>query len=280
MTFYVLDLTVRKANMLQSPSVLAPAPVFAAVMAMHALDRKLDDPLRVRGVGIIHRSCSPWLERMTNVHGFAQDILVQRRGACLFGDDAGSGKGPQQNSAQPMALADIEWTLVLHCEGVGSDEMSKNIVNKMLSMRLAGGVIGSCHARMHEGDLDDLLKTLRGGFWVDDVSHEISNAANPVHALLEPYRTSTWTIPVNLGYALLEAPVPSAQAGHPGGRAGARDGFPHAFAQSMLGLIRYTPLSAAKPTLTLDRFWRYGWVQDQFIVTNHTGFALSDACVV
>jgi len=270
MKYCVLDIHARKCNMLQSQSVIAPAPVFAAVMAMHALDRRIEGGLDVQGVGIIHRSCQPWVEYIPNLKGYLEGSLVQRRGACLYGKDARGNAGPQENSAQPMALADIEWTLIIASGKTIAKDAAKNICNEVLNMRLAGGVIERCRVQAFD-DLEATLKAVHGGFWVDEVSHEMDRSVHPVHALLELGRESAWTIPVNLGYALLESPAE---------REGSRDGAAHAFAENMLGLIRYTPLAAAKAVgIGLDRLWRYGWVQDQFIVTNQAGVALTDACV-
>ena len=111
-TYLTIDLKVHKASMLQSLSVISPAPVFAAVMAMHALDKKLGGTLSVQGVGIIHKDAKPWIEQMPTMKGYLLQEIVQKRGAYPFSSKA----NPTQNSMQPMALADLEWALLLECD--------------------------------------------------------------------------------------------------------------------------------------------------------------------
>ena len=114
MTYLVIDLQVSKASMLQSIDFIAPAPVFAAVMAVHALDMELGkrgQGLGVQGVGLVHRHCTPWIEYLEKEGGWLDPYLVQRRGAYQFD----SVKAPQGTPLQPDALTDLEWTLLLDC---------------------------------------------------------------------------------------------------------------------------------------------------------------------
>lgn len=261
MSYLLIDLKVRKSNMLQGLGILSPTPVLPAVLAMHALDKRLNERLGVQGVGIIHKHCQPWIEALDD-KGYLKPALVQRRGAYLFDDE----ENPAAMPAQPMALADIELTLLLQCRHEVSDP--HDVERVLSSMRLAGGDIESDSLRVQSvPDWDDALKKIRHGFWIDDASHEMASGSDPVRALLRATRVSGWMVPANLGYALLEVPRE---------RVGARDGRLHAFAEDMIGLVRYTSLYRARQDgLRPARIWRYGWDGDQFLVTNRAGVLLN-----
>lgn len=265
MSYLVIDLTVRKANMLQALGILSPVPVLPSVLAMHALDKKMDGGLGVRRVGIVHRHAEPWMESMDDKGAdgkktYMKRQLVQRRGAYLFDSE----KNVQKTPLQPMALADLELTLLLDCDHDISEGALERVRERLRTMRLAGGVIEKPGARPFP-TWDQALRNLRGR-WIDDATAllaEPESHPNPIHGLLEATRNgkakSAWLAPANLGYALLEDPEE---------RTGARDGRPHAFAEDMIGLVGYTSMFHVRKDLKPDRLWRYGWDGDQFLVTN------------
>jgi hypothetical protein len=233
MRYLRLDLHVRGASMQQSPSVLTPAPILACVLFAHALDKKLGDALDVQGVGIIHHSAQPWLEHMDS-KGYVHTSLVDRRGATLF--DTGKNKeGSLANSSQPQPLTRLHYTLVLE---VRYEMLAKEVCQRVLAMRLAGGTIERASARFFE-DLPRALAHVGRGFWVQDATREIFGAHADTPELLRQclldlaQRDRGWVVPVNLGYSLLS----NVQA-----RQGARDGAPHAFAEHLLGVVRFVPL--------------------------------------
>lgn len=270
MNYLLIELQASKTNMLQSLGVLVPAPVLPAVMLAHALDKRLATPLGVQGVGLVHHHAEPWIEQLES-KGFLAPALVQRRGGCLFDkqDIVSGGTGPQQNALQPMALADIKWTLLLACEHSVSD--LHDVQETLLRMRLAGGQIRSARIETFPVWDSALTGALRRGFWIEDATELLSDTADPIKAALDTALNSSsgWIVPANLGYALLEAPRK---------RHGARDGLPHAFAEAMIGLIRYVPVVAARDrTLTPEDLWRYGWDADQFLITNRRGVPLAPA---
>jgi hypothetical protein len=260
MNYVTIALRASKTSMLQNLSILSPAPVFAAVMAMHALDKKIHGGLGLQGVGLIHQNAQPWVEHLED-KGYLQSKIVQRRGAVLFD----SAPDPSANPMQPMALADLEWTILLACDRAGNPA---EIENTLLTMRFAGGDVRSASVRCFE-DMDGALRSIRSGFWIDDDSDVLAVADDPMAALLQAQRSTPWRVPANLGYALLEPPAP---------RKGARDAYPHAFAEHMIGLLRYTPIHQAREAISLETLWRYGWDADQFLVTNRPGVSLSPAC--
>lgn len=283
MSYLVIDLTVRKASMLQSLGLLAPAPVLPAVLLAHALDKRLPGTparvdLGVKGVGLIHHDSTPWVEFIESDTGFVNTHLVQQRGACLFdrADISRRATTPQSHSAQPMALADLSWTLVLDCARQVPQDIARNIEDLLCRMRLAGGRIESADVFVYEEWSLAVRNALRSGHWIEDATFDLLGQGapgNPLQALLRAIaeRKEGWLAPVNLGYALLEPPQPE--------RDGARDGFAHAFAENLVGAIRYVPAGVARrrDTLTPAALWRSGWVDDQFLVTNNPSVSLNPA---
>lgn len=258
MKYVVLNLSVKKASMLQSLAVLTPAPVFAAIMAMHALDRKMGGALGIQGVGLVHHDVKPWIEHVEN-KGYLNSEIVQRRGAFLFD----SYSNPSGNPMQPMALCDLEWSVLLACAHDPGD--LRLVENTLLAMRLAGGAIHEATVRGFDL-MDEALRSLPSGFWIADATDELAQAPNPVRELLEMTQRHPWVVPANLGYALLC---------NPGERSGSRDGSPHAFAEHMMGLLRYTSIYKIRADITYKHLWRYGWDSDQFLVTNRPNVQLS-----
>lgn len=269
MSYLKISIDVSKGSMMQSIGIISPAPIFACVMAMHALDKELAKSpggaiLGVEGVGIIHRDYKPWVELLQGKSNHVGvNALVQQRGGCLFGND---GKKPAENSLQPAALADYELEIILKCRHDVGDVNA--VRDRLLEMRLAGGVITNAHITQID-TWDNIKVSLHGGFWVDDASDEISAHGNPVDGLVSALlqQKGNWIMPATLGYALIEPPAKE--------RKGARDGLDHAFAEHMIGLVRFVPMRIAKKGDI--RLWRYGWSGDQFLVTNRPNVILNNS---
>lgn len=270
MNYLVIELKARKCNLLQSLAVFSPAPVFAANMAVHALDKRLEKKgltLGVTGLGLVHNDATIWEESMEATTGYLQAAEpVWQRGAAAF-DISGATKKPQGNSIQPQLLGDIEWTLIIQHE-VSADGRKERIRNELLNMRFAGGVIDEAFIQCATDSLQDALRAVRRGYWIDDVTDRLEGEGEAVEKLLAATRSDSWVVPVNLGYALLEAP---------GERIGSRDGCAHAFAEHMIGLVKLTSIHQVRDEIQSSRFWRYGWIEDQFLVTNRPELVLQNS---
>lgn len=265
MTYLIIDLHASKASMLQCISVIAPTPVFAALMCTHALEKKLDDRLGIRGVGLIHKNYQPWIDSVENSKGYLEHNLIQRRGAYQF-DPVRPKKGePLSTPLQPNALADYHWSLLLDCEHNISPELLLEIKYTMQTMRFAGGVISKVQVKSTD-DWDTALKMSKPGFWIDDVSERLVLQDSPFVSLIDACQTGSWVMPSTLGYACLTMPTE---------RVGARDAKDHAFVEHMLGLVQFSSMGKRMATLTPDQLWRYGWDADQFLVTNRVSAVLS-----
>ena len=274
--FFNVGIEAVRCNIVQTyAGILAPVVALPSVMLAHAISRRLGD-LDLRGVGIVHRSAVKWEDFIENKNGFVSTVLLKRRGQCLFGAcDSRDGKHPQSNSIMPEALADIEVKLMLVC---GRDVEPQDVEDVVLSMRLAGGRIARVDVARFENPTDAARNALRGGYLVDDVTPLMAGAdgndgpVDPALALFETLaeRSSPWMAPANLGYALLENPQTN--------RAGTRDGYPHAFCEPMIGLVRFVSSrqileDVMESRLSFEQLlWRQHWIgdeRDQFIVTNH-----------
>lgn len=255
MTYLIVDLHIKKASMLQCISVIAPTPVFAAIMMTHALDKKMNNRLGIQGVGLVHKNYRPWVESLDKSSGGLEHVIVQRRGAYLFDSVA----TPQSNSLQPNALADYHWTLILDCSQQLPSEIKNEVTNLLETMRFAGGNIVRAKASLTD-DWNTALRMSRPGFWIDDVSNLLeSSDQSPAELLVSSCAEKSWVMPSTLGYSLLAKPV---------SRIGARDEHEHSFVEHMLGLVQFKAMNQVFTTLTPANLWRFGWSGDEFLVTN------------
>lgn len=271
MNYLVVTFKARKINMLQHTALFSAAPVFAGIMAMYSLDYKLKQlkrGLNLQGVGIVHRNTAPWMEVTYDGNGLLK-TPVQRRGAYLI--ERGRKDKKVLSSMLPMVLADLEWTMILAVE---SRHVDINHLSSILgTMRIAGGDIDENSIKINPllESLKNALGTISSGFWIEDASDLLDQykhrwtSLTPVGKLLEICLRENWVVPANLGYALLERPVR---------RNGSREGYEHAFAENMIGLVRFVPMSTCRDKIEPEMLWRWGWDGNQFLVTNRPGVVL------
>lgn len=271
MNCITIEIEVSKASAIQSAYIKTPLPVFAAVMFTHALDKQMhryhDVSLDVSGVGLIHRSATPWIEYMEKKDpkkGTTSLVAqpAQQRASNLFGGKHEPTKVP----GQPNLLTDLSWSLLLECEHIDKS-LIDTIRSQVMNMRFAGGAIISANVRLHD-DAQTALGAIRRGFWVDDATCLIKNHPNPAFGLLAATREHAWTLPVTLGYSMLENPVRERQD--------ARDGLPHCYAQHLTGLVQLKSVRSMHKAGT-PKLWRHGWIGRDFLVTNDPETKLAKA---
>lgn len=260
MSYFVIDLQVKRAGMIQHHKLVAPAPVFAAVMFVHALDKKTELG-GINGVGLIHRTYRPYIEHIEHKpdkvdHLLVDECLISQRGACGFSIDNNS---PKEMSIQPAVHADLIWTLIVSCNNAFDRDSESHVRDTIKGMRFAGGCIERAIVRNFD-NYDDAFRP-RGGMWIDDAT---TGPITSAEELLEPLarqgggkKERLWLAPANLGYATIETPRP---------RKGSRSECQHAYAEHLLGLVSYTPIHR-KPAEE-KHLWKHGWVGSQFVVTN------------
>lgn len=280
-------LHVQGANAQAAWWLINSTPVMACTMFGHALGRHLNQP--TVGVAIIHHA--------TQLHGeqFGYFRPQQRRGAVFIDENDYSSKNKHALSLQPTATFSGEFSLIVRFGDMA--EVNLNDVAEFLQRaRLAGGQIvehGPCrmiapnelgqHVRSGFWVIDrrDLMRKAEGEDWLDVLLRVTAqpdwrkrdDAASPTVSSDEgdeaddggdeneedlwqftEKRTplpSSWLVASTLGYALLTPAV---------SRAGAREGYPHAFAEPLIGPVQYVSLRQFG-----DRslpVWQPGWPRD------------------
>jgi CRISPR-associated protein Csy2 len=277
-------LQVQGANAQATWWLVNSTPVMACTMFGHALGRHLNQP--ATGVAILHHA--------TQLHGeqFGYFRPEQRRGAVFIDKVDYSSKNKHALSLQPTATFSGEFSLIVRFGEMAEVSLAK-VEEFLLRARLAGGQIiehGQCrmttpkelsqHVRSGYWLIDrrDLMRKADGEDWLDVLLRvtaqpdwrKRADAASPVASGNEddgvdhedeedPWQftatrtplPASWMVATNLGYALLTSVVP---------RAGAREGYPHAFAEPLVGPVQYVSVRQFG-----DRplpVWQPGWPRD------------------
>lgn len=269
-------LEVRTANAQSTWWLINAAPVMAANLFAHNLGRKTGFfPQRV---GILHHDAQFLGEVF-----YRQFRPQQRRGAIYINGDDYSSKNKHALSMQPTASCHLNLTLALAFDAVDGTPPVPEVEDFLAGARLAGGQIVSHGKPTTAGSLPELREALPFGYWIverPDLMAAPDSAADPLDALIdacsrprrrrpetadnaEPSRRpDSWVVPTTLGYALLGEPTTD--------RPGAREGYPHAYGEPLVGLVQY--LSLRHLTDQSLPFWRTAWPRDDvFLVTQQEG---------
>lgn len=264
---YVLlpRLQVQAANAQAAWWLLNAAPVVAATLFAHNLGRQTGRfPV---GVGIVHHDAQFLGERF-----YGRLRPQQRRGAVFVDNDDYSSKNKHALSLQPTATCHLNWSLLLAYADGGP---SAHKLNTFLSRaRLAGGQI-IAHAKPQALENPGAVrKTVRSGYWLIERG-DLMAEGDPLDALIRattqkaagtaapaaegqpPPAPSSWIVPATLGYA----PITEFAR-----RGGVREGYPHAYAEPLVGLVQY--VSVHQYTEPSPPLWRHAWLDsDVFVVT-------------
>ncbi len=262
MSYLVLPhLRVQQANIYNAAFLIGGPPVLAAWFMAHALGRELDIADKVKSIAFVLHSMTPLGER----HYGRFNPQLRRGAAYTFGASKNgsdySSKNRQALSLQPVACAHMEVSLVIGINKVLDDSDMDAAAQWLRNGRMAGGLVTGMDKPEVFEDLDDALnKGIRTGYLVMDrrdlmESGSGNRAEKFVAALGHKPATGDgmgWLSAACLGYAAI---TPFEQ------RAGAREGYPHAFAEPLVGLVQYRSLrdilekDEAKYTL-----WRPEWI--------------------
>jgi len=260
---------IKGVNMMQTPSILTPIPVFAANMFAHAVGARIGSD--VASVGIVFHQAWPDVEYYPSAGTsttFLNPSLINKRGACAFtvkgetngGDYAGSGQSVEGMSYQPGATTTVELSLLLHFpDGFSLDDLK----DQMRSARIGGGrVMSYGFIQSFENDISHAIDKLPAGYWLaeasDVVAKRLALGESMTEALLTRVKASEgiesgWYVPVTLGYATI---TDFEQ------REGSRDGLPHAFAEPVVGLTRLLSSGGIKRSKIAPKLWRRRWIDD------------------
>jgi len=198
------------------------------------------------GVGIVVHKSAPHAEHLI---GFDPDkggpisafCVSQYRGASPFGDFNGSrdSKGaPSGVSIQPSFTGDLEISLILRIKGGLSVAA---LEGHLSTRRIAGGIIAK-HGRVEACDsIDAAFSKIRTGHLLVDKS-ELLKGKDVLscfyNAMSEKLPDGRRRAPAGMGYSL----VTPAKV-----KVGARNDLPHAYAESVSGIVEYVPIRRATP---------------------------------
>jgi CRISPR-associated protein Csy2 len=255
MSVYMLlkNMRVQRANIMQTPFVASPAPVFAAVMLGHMLADRLG--VRDLGVGIVHHAAEIDVESLPTKSDWLLPSAVLYRGATNE-----SGAAPTGAPMIPAITATLHLSLIVRLDDHPGQERAQRIVGLA---RLAGGTVSAPPTVVFFESLQDAIQACGRGFWVSDatemVRERLRNGTTVQEAVLAPVNKAGWYAPATLGYRRISSFAR---------RGGARDGLEHAFAEAMLGLVQYQSIHRIESPHAL---WRHQWVGDRraFIVSQH-----------
>ncbi len=255
-------LRVQRANALATPWIISTAPVFACTLLAHAIGR--DVGVQPEAVGIVHHDAQ-LLAESDLPKSFGDHFPHQYRGASYIDKDDYSSKNKHALSLQPAASMHLELSLVLAYEEVCP--AVESIRSSLRQRRVAGGLIaehGNPVVTSRFEGKGGVWSVIRSGHWLIDRSSElVKGDQGRVASLLAlvndypPNRTGDqkpkrlWLTPAVMGYAAI---TPFAK------RKGARGGFPHTFAEPLVGLVEYQghhQTDEADPLL-----WRGQWLHD------------------
>jgi len=257
--FVIKGIKAQRANIQQTNYLVAPAPVFAAVMLGHAVAARLGK--RDLGVGIIHHSCELHIEHIPNKNEWLEPHPCQFRGAT--GDIASGGSGPTQNSIQPSVTGDLHVSLILGIESGASTADVLKVIETM-NLRLAGGKVVQKPTVLEAEDLWDGIKQCGRGYWVSDataVVRERLDKGMPIVEAVLGHVPGGWYVPATLGYRALTRFEQ---------RRGARDGLNHAYGEPVVGLVRYQSVFSLREQGRRPTLWTHAWVTDSLFVVRQS----------
>lgn len=255
---FLPHLHVRTANTLHASFLVGGPPVMPAYFFMHALCRKMGKNIDVKNVALIHHEMTLLGEPF-----FGKFSFQQRRGAAYTFTNRNkkdySSKNEHALSLQPTASAHLHISLMAEIDGSVSTERVKTFLS---TGRFSGGQIVSFDEPQMLYPEEALEKTGSGYLVIDRkdlMERQADDNRNPAQLLVdrlgarpETGSDNSWLSAACVGYAAI---TPYAL------RSGAREGYEHAFAEPLVGLVQYRSLrqiDGEADTL----FWKPEWLRD------------------
>ena len=265
----IQNMRVQSANMHHASFLIGGPPVMPAYLFGHAMGRELG--FNVTGAVLVHHQMTPLGQLF-----YGTFSPQQRRAAALtFTNKAGkdySSKNQQALSLQPVACAHLRMSILLEVDDAPGSEAVKCFLsgrappgrdpalgNGSVGGRFSGGqIVGQGLVDSFES-IDDALKHVSTGYFVMDRKDLLeprggNNQADLLigHLGRMPDKESgdSWLSAACVGYA---ATTPFEQ------RDGARQGFDHAYAEPLVGMVQYRSVHAA-PEDIFKVIWSPQWV--------------------
>lgn len=267
------SIRVQSANIVSSQIAVGGPPVTAALMFAHAMALKADLGVEVLGVALIHHSIEPLGQWFYGVF-----YPQQRRAAAFTFTNSPakdySSKNKQALSLQPTASAHMRISLIIELD---RPVTAPDSVSRFLgSAKFSGGVVTGHDSIAQFDEMDDALEHVQTGFAVLDRRDLLdpSHCANPAQAMVESLGRAresgdedSWLSATCVGYAA----ITDFEA-----KQGAREGYPHAFAEPLVGMVQFR--SMRQLDVPSERLiWRSHWVsgsnrrEDVFVVQQELG---------
>ena len=259
MTSYLVlpHMRIQGANMYNAAFLMGGPPVLAAWFMAHALGRKMDMADDVLSMAFVLHSHTPLGDSFYGVF----NPQLRRGASYTFGSSRNgtdySSKNKQAMSLQPVARAHMEVSLVVGIRDLGATE---GIDSLLVGGRLAGGAVTSMAKPCLHRTAHEALEYIRTGYVVKDRRDLLErdgagNRAEQFVAALghKPAENDGlgWLSATCLGYA---ATTPFEK------RSGVREGYDHAFAEPLVGLVQYVPIRRClDENATAQSLWRSEW---------------------
>lgn len=257
MSFLTIPLLrASSANIFNSSFLIGGPPVLPAYLFAHAMGRELN--FKAPQVAFIHHYMQP----KGQVGKYEVFYPQQRRAASFtFGSNIGrdySSKNKHALSLQPVATADLCVSLIIECDGLRTLE---GVEAFLFNARFSGGVIlGAGKVAIYES-VEDALESIPSGYLVLDRRDllELQDGKDQAQLLVEALGGrnqkcdgASWLSATNVGYAAISSVEK---------RRGVREGYPHAFAEPLIGLVQYRSIRKCEELDPSQILWRSEWVQ-------------------
>ena len=251
---------VQAANMLSASFLMGGPPVFAAYGLGEALCFHLGGGAKVTGMALIHHNREALGQSFYGVFSPQQ----RRAAAFSFGKSAigsdYSSKNPHALSLQPVACAHLRVSIIWELEQVAGVVEAREFLHRA---RLSGGLVTGHGEIVLEDSLEAAFDRVGNGYVVTDRRDMLEDKGkNQAELLVEALgaqpsagEDNTWLSATCLGYAAITS------FEH---RGGARCGYPHAFAEPLVGMVQYRSLRQwRKEADAEEALWRPVWLDDR-----------------
>ncbi len=251
---------VQAANMLSASFLMGGPPVFAAYGLGEALCFHLGGGAKVTGMALIHHNREALGQSFYGVFSPQQ----RRAAAFTFGKSANgsdySSKNPHALSLQPVACAHLRVSIIWELEQVAGVMEAREFLHRA---RLSGGLVTGHGEIVLEDSLETAFDRVGNGYVVTDRRDMLEDKGkNQAELLVEALgaqpsagEDNTWLSATCLGYAAITS------FEH---RGGARCGYPHAFAEPLVGMVQYRSLRQwRKEADAEEALWRPVWLDDR-----------------
>ena len=251
---------VQAANMLSASFLMGGPPVFAAYGLGEALCFHLGGGAKVTGMALIHHNREALGQSFYGVFSPQQ----RRAAAFTFGKSANgsdySSKNPHALSLQPVACAHLRVSIIWELEQVAGVKEAREFLHRA---RLSGGLVTGHGEIVLEDSLEAAFDRVGNGYVVTDRRDMLEDKGkNQAELLVEALgaqpsagEDNTWLSATCLGYAAITS------FEH---RGGARCGYPHAFAEPLVGMVQYRSFRQwRKEADAEEALWRPVWLDDR-----------------